>query len=131
MKLVDTILRLERHIENARKLLVKEDVSEYFLYTSLAMECFQAVNSLIELGEYAVTQKKLGFPSKYREIFELLQQQRIIDQQALKAIKRLIFLRNLIAHEYYRISEEELKEMVELLDYAEILKEKIKEGGIE
>jgi uncharacterized protein YutE (UPF0331/DUF86 family) len=29
-------------------------------------------------------------------------------------MKRLVFLRDLIAHEYYRIKEEELKEMVEL-----------------
>ncbi len=38
-----------------------------------------------------------------------------ISEEELKAFKRLVFLRNLIAHEYYRISENELLEMVNLL----------------
>ncbi len=126
MRLANIILRLENHIERARDLL-KEDISEYLVYTSLAMECFQAVNSLIDLGEYIITELKLGFPSTYKEIFELLYKNKIIDKETFNAIKRLIFLRNLIAHEYYRISEGELKEMVELLDYAEILIERIRE----
>lgn len=57
----------------------------------------------------------------------MLYKNKIINKETFNAIKRLIFLRNLIAHEYYKISEEELKEMVELLDYAEILIERVKE----
>jgi uncharacterized protein YutE (UPF0331/DUF86 family) len=68
------------------------------------------------LGEYIVSEKKLGFPSKYREIFELLYEAKLINKKTLNNIKRLIFLRNLIAHEYYNITKEELKEMVSLLN---------------
>lgn len=34
----------------------------------------------------------------------------MITNEVLNATKRLIFLRNLIAHEYYKIKHEELKE---------------------
>ena len=125
MRIVDIILRLERHLNQAKK-LVNEDLSNYYIFNTLAMECFQTVNSLIELGEYIVSEKRLGFPSTYSEIFELLYKNKIIDEKTLKSFKRLIFLRNLIAHEYYKIKEKDLKEIVDLLKYIEKFLEKVK-----
>ena len=63
---------------------------------------FQAVNTLIDIAQYVVTKKRLGFPSTYRELFEIFEEAGYISEEELKAFKRLIFLRNLIAHEYYR-----------------------------
>ena len=114
MRLAIIISRLEKHITNAKKLQDK-DISDFIVFNALAMECFQAVNSAIELGEFILTEKNLGFPSKYREIFEILYKSKIINKKNLSGIKRLIFLRNLIAHEYYTIKEVELKEMIKLL----------------
>jgi uncharacterized protein YutE (UPF0331/DUF86 family) len=45
----------------------------------------------------------------------------MISKKNLNCIKRLIFLRNLIAHEYYNITKEELKEMVSLLNCLDVL----------
>ena len=115
MRLVEHILRFERHLEGAKKLKSK-DVRDYFVYNTLAMECFQAVNTLIDIAQYIVMKKRLGFPSTYRELFEILEEAGYISGEELKAFKRLVFLRNLIAHEYYRISENELLEMVNLLE---------------
>jgi hypothetical protein len=53
MRLASIISRIEKH-KKAAKNLVKKDVSNYLVFNSLAMECFQAVNSAIELGEYIV-----------------------------------------------------------------------------
>ena len=114
MRLSKALLRFERHLNGALKLKNK-DISDYLIYNTLAMECFQAVNSLIEIGEYLVSKKMLGYPSTYREIFEILYKAEIITKDELNYTKRLIFLRNLIAHEYERISEAELLEMVDLL----------------
>ncbi len=114
MKLAAAILRFKRHM-SAAKDLVEKDLSDYYIYTALAMECFQAANSLIEIGERIVVLKKLGVPSSYREIFEILHKAKLLSEEELRAAKRVIFLRNLIAHEYYRITEEELVEMVENL----------------
>ena len=85
------------------------------------MERFQASNTLIDLAQYIVAKKKLGFPSTYRELFELLESEGYISEDELRTFKRLVFLRNLIAHEYYRISESELLEMVNLLEKFPIL----------
>ncbi|MEM2186127.1 MAG: HepT-like ribonuclease domain-containing protein [Thermofilaceae archaeon] len=115
---MDLILRFETHSKKAKE-VAKRDVSDYLVYNTLAMECFQAVNALIEIGEWVVTERRLGFPSTYRETFELLYQHALIDRETLESAKRLIFLRNLIAREYYRITERELLEMVELIEKME------------
>ncbi|MBO8183773.1 MAG: DUF86 domain-containing protein [Archaeoglobus sp.] len=117
MRFVEYVLRFQKHLQGALNLKSK-DVRDYFVYNTLAMECFQGVNTLIEIAQYLVAKKKLGFPSTYRELFEILESAGYISNDELKVFKRLIFLRNLIAHEYYRISESELLEMVNLLEKA-------------
>lgn len=79
------------------------------------MECFQVVNSAIELVDFLVFENNLGLPSTYREIFELFYKNEIICMETLNDMKRWFFLRNMIAHEYYMIKEDGLKEMVNLL----------------
>lgn len=120
MRLASIVSRIERHKRKAKE-LGKSDLSNDVVFSALAMECFQAVNSAIDLGEFMVSEKNLGFPSKYKEIFELLHEAKIISRETLDGFKRLIFLRNLISHEYYTISQEELKEMVNLLERMEEL----------
>ena len=115
MRLPFIISRIDKHKERVKE-LVEQDISNYLVFNALAMECFQAVNSSIDLGEFIVSERNLGFPSKYREIFELLHNAKMISKETLGKIKRLIFLRNLIAHEYYTILEEELREMADLLE---------------
>lgn len=73
-----------------------------------------------------ITEENLGFPATYKETFETLNQHSIIDEAQLKDLKRIIFLRNLIAHEYYRIKAEELREMTDLLTTLEKLVKEIK-----
>ncbi len=126
MRIVDLIMRFETHSKNARDVAEKE-VSDYLVYNTLAMECFQSVNALIEIGEWIVTEKKLGFPATYREIFELVHNHKIIDKDTFESIKRLIFLRNLVSHEYHKITSDELIEMVDLLKNAGKFIERIKE----
>ncbi len=108
------IARIENHRSKSKDLSSK-DLSDYLVFNSLAMECFQAANSAIDLAELIVAEKNLGFPSKYKEIFEMLNQARLISKKALDSMKRLVFLRNLISHEYYTITQKELKEMASLL----------------
>lgn len=126
IRLASILARIEKHKRKAKE-LSKKDISDYLVFNTLAMECFQAVNATIDLGELIVSEKDLGYPSKYRDIFEFLYKDKIISNRALENIKRLIFLRNLISHEYHTITEEELKEMADLLDCLDELMKKAKE----
>ena len=60
MRLASIIARLEKHRKKAKE-LAKKDISNYFIFTSLAMECFQAVNSAIELANILFLLKNWDF----------------------------------------------------------------------
>ena len=134
IRLASLISRIKRHKDKTKELM-KQNISDYFVFNTLAMECFQAVNSAIELGELIVSEKNLGFPSRYREIFELLYNAKMISKKTLESFKRLVFLRNLIANEYYMITDEELTEMATLLGCLDELianaKKELNRGGME
>lgn len=125
MRFVENIIRLERHLRKIDELR-DMDINDYLVFTTLSMECFQTVNSLIEIGEYIVSKEKLGFPSSYREIFDLLFKANIISEEELKVFRRLIYLRNLISHEYYKMSEKELLEMIGLSEKIKTFIKRIK-----
>jgi uncharacterized protein YutE (UPF0331/DUF86 family) len=124
MRLADAIARLESHRQKAQQ-LGGQDISDYFVFTALAMECFQAVNSLIEVGQLLIARRKLVVPDTYRQVFEVLGQHQIISTEAAEAGKRLVYVRNLIAHEM--ITEEELLEAIVLLSHMDPLSEVAKQ----
>jgi uncharacterized protein YutE (UPF0331/DUF86 family) len=124
MRLADAIARFESHRQKAQQ-LGSQDISDYFVFTALAMECFQAVNSLIEVGQLLIARRKLVVPDTYRQVFEVLGQHQIISTEAAEAGKRLVYLRNLIAHEM--ITEEELLEAIVLLSHMDPLSEVAKQ----
>jgi uncharacterized protein YutE (UPF0331/DUF86 family) len=133
MRIEENILRFEKHLKGAKGLKDK-NLSDYLIYNTLAMECFQSANALIDIAEAVVIKKKLGFPSTYSEIFEILNKNRIINKEKLEKAKKIIFLRNLIAHEYYRIEEKDLKNMVdfleEMINFINKVKKMIKKGEL-
>lgn len=60
MRIIEYILHFERHLRGAINLKSK-DLKDYFIYNTLAMECSQAVNTLIDLAQYSC-EEKVGLP---------------------------------------------------------------------
>lgn len=114
MKRIESIARFEQHRQRALELMSR-DLSDEVLFSALAMEVFQAVNSLIEVGQALIASRRLPLPDTYRQVFDVLCRQRAIARQTAEVGKRLVYLRNLIAHEYHMISEQELLDAVHLL----------------
>ena len=125
MKLPVIISRIERHVKRANELMDR-DLSDDVIFSALSMEYFQAINSAIDLGEYLVSKYNLGIPSTYREIFEILHKNKIISDEILSGMKKLIFYRNLMAREYYTIEAKDLKEIVSMLNILLDLVESVK-----
>ena len=129
MRAAEIIARIERHLQRARE-IAQMDLNDELVFNALAMECFQAVNSAIELGELIISEKNLGFPATYRDIFETLHQNKLISKAVLEKMKKLVFYRNPIAHEYYVMKVSELKEMSMLLDACRALAEAARKAGV-
>ena len=63
---------------------------------ALAMECFQAVNSAIELIEFTISEQKIGYPVNYKENFDMLEKVGLIDSTSVKNLYN--WLRHLLLH---------------------------------
>ncbi|HDN73831.1 MAG TPA: hypothetical protein ENG16_02250 [Archaeoglobus sp.] len=68
MRLAEYILRFDRHLKGALNLKSK-NVKDYFVYNTLAMECFQAANTLIDLAQYIVAKKETGISLNLQRTF--------------------------------------------------------------
>ncbi|NYZ76798.1 DUF86 domain-containing protein [Candidatus Micrarchaeota archaeon] len=103
---------ISEHIEKVKAYRKKyeESKSEETL-DALAMNCFQVVNYLIDLGEAAAIKNKTFYSPTYRELFEELRDKKIITDEELKVVSALVSLRNKIAHEYHVIKKEDVKLM--------------------
>jgi uncharacterized protein YutE (UPF0331/DUF86 family) len=84
-------------------------------FNDLAMECFQAVNYSIALMERIVESNKGESAMTYAELVDALEKLSVIKRAEADKLRRLIRLRNLIAHEYFTINPDELRTMYKLL----------------
>ena len=74
-------------------------------FYSTSMVFFSTINRCIDLGNEIISAGKFGMPTKYREIFDILYDNKIITQDVHSAFVNFVHLRNLIAHKYHRINE--------------------------
>ena len=78
---------------------------------AVSMACFQMINYLIDLAE-EVAYKEGGTPETYSATFYILEDRGIITEEQRKACTRLVYLRNMLAHEYHTINPEDIDEII-------------------
>lgn len=120
--------KINQHIEEIEERSKQNVSTDLEAYDALAMSCLQLVNRLIDLGKIVISSKHLGFPETYSDIFKTLANQRIITQEELRTILKLIYYRNLISHEYSNITWKELLEFKESLDVVRGVVKKLKDS---
>ena len=64
------------------------------------------MNRLIDLGQEIIRAKKLGLPNSYKEVFQILEKKKVISQTLARDLQYLASRRNVLAHEYFDITEE-------------------------
>ena len=85
-----------------------EDLKEKSKFYSCSMLVFSLVNSAIDLGNEIISAKKLEMPQSYREIFEILANNKLIDENMKNDLIELVRIRNMIAHRYFTITPKRL-----------------------
>ncbi|MGC8533598.1 MAG: type VII toxin-antitoxin system HepT family RNase toxin [Candidatus Parvarchaeum sp.] len=86
------------------KLKGQKSISKIEFYGA-SMLIFSIVNSYIDLANEIISSNSFGYPSTYSDMFDLLQQRNIINESESKAFKRLVNIRNVIAHRYFNITQ--------------------------
>jgi uncharacterized protein YutE (UPF0331/DUF86 family) len=123
---------IERYLKDLKELDIRkvEDLDNKKNMYALSMVLFSITNRTIDLADEIVMANDLGMPSTYRETFKLLSKNGYIDAELMEKMSRLVFYRNLLAHEYYDVTEKDLfdlsKNIVMVKQFVDIVKDTIK-----
>lgn len=107
---------VERYLKDLESLLpvtlekLEEDIERRY---SIAFLLEQIVNECINLGNHIISEKDLGMPTTFKEIFDKLAKSSLISEGVAENMKKLIEIRNIIAHRYGKFSNEDLLEALE------------------
>jgi uncharacterized protein YutE (UPF0331/DUF86 family) len=125
---------IERYSKDLQELGIsgRDDLEDRRTLYALSMLLFTIINRALDLADEVIIANRLGMPSSYREIFDILRRRRFIDRDLAEEMASLVFYRNMIAHQYDDLTDDDLYSLFQRLDtvlrFVERMKEIIREG---
>ncbi|MBL7073588.1 MAG: DUF86 domain-containing protein [Candidatus Omnitrophica bacterium] len=104
--------RLEQIDKHLKKISVYKSLSyEKFEEDSIAQDIveynlFQIINHILDMIEHIVVDEDYGFPQSSYEAALILFEKKIIDDEDLSLLKKMIGFRNVIGHDYISIDKQ-------------------------
>ena len=90
------------------------------------MLLFSIINSTIDIADNLKFWKKLGKTSTYYEIFEVIYNNNLINEELFRKLTYLISQRNILAHDYGQFNKKDLIDIRNniycICDFIEIVK---------
>lgn len=77
--------------------------NDYSRQDAAILNIQRACEAAIDAGQYIVRRDKLGIPQSSRDVFTLLAQDGIIDQNLAQNMQRMVGFRNISVHDYQAI----------------------------
>jgi uncharacterized protein YutE (UPF0331/DUF86 family) len=98
---------LQNSIENLKKLQKEISLDEFkkdrTKRNSVLHELQIAIQSCIDLGNHFISEKSLAKPETYKEIFDILKHNALIEDDIAEKMKELAGFRNVLVHMYLNI----------------------------
>lgn len=127
---------IEKYFRDLEELSIErvEDLGDKKNFYAISMVLFSILNRAIDLGDEIVMANNLGMPSTYKEIFGLLTKNKLIDKNMGAELSNLVSYRNLLSHEYYGLTEEDVFELFRRIsivkNFVERMKNVLKERSL-
>ncbi len=90
-----------------------ENLEDYRRLDSIVLNLQRSCELVTDIAMYVVSCRRLGIPQERREAFELLRKNGLISQEMSDNMKKMIGFRNIAVHDYKKIDEEILKDVIE------------------
>lgn len=103
-----------------------ENLEDYRRLDSIVLNLQRTCELVTDIAMYIVSTRRLGVPQEKREVFELLEKNGLIPKEVSNNMKKMIGFRNIAIHDYKKLDEEILKNVIEehleeLLDFARMM----------
>ena len=131
-RIAEIISDMERYLCDleALNIMAAEQLSDRRNFYSSSMLLFSLINRTIDLGDELVSGNKLGIPINYGDIFAKLAKAKILPSELSDKLSKLVFYRNLFAHEYYDFTEKDVLKVMHktgtLKEFLELAKKRVK-----
>jgi uncharacterized protein YutE (UPF0331/DUF86 family) len=125
---------IERYTKDLQDLGIsgREELEDRRTLYALSMLLFTIINRALDLADEVIIANRLGMPQSYREIFDILRRRRFIDRELAEEMAALVFYRNMIAHQYDDLTDDDLYSLFRRLGtittFVDRMKEVIREG---
>lgn len=107
--LVSRVEKINHHlnkIKGYRNLLLKEYLANEFIQDVVEYNLFQIVNHVIDIVEHIVVDEDYGLPESAYDAVQILITKKVIDIKIGELLRKMIGLRNIIAHEYINLQKD-------------------------
>lgn len=81
-------------------------------FHAISMVLFTILNLSFELGEEVIAYRHAGLPSTYRDIFRILWEEKLIDENIREKMSHMVYYRNRLAHQYAGLNREDIDAII-------------------
>lgn len=90
-----------------------DNLKDYTKQDSIVLNIQRAVEAIIDIAMYIVSERKLGIPQNSRDAFDALKENGIIGSDMLNKIKKMVGFRNIAVHNYQKLNLDILQKVIE------------------
>lgn len=90
-----------------------ENLEDYRKMDMIVLNLQRACESVTDLAMYIVSTRKLGLPQTKKDVFKILEDNKIIDNKMSKNMQSMVGFRNIAVHDYKNIDEKILQDVIE------------------
>lgn len=88
-------------------------IEDYKNYNTVLRLLQISIEAMIDIGHHIISQKSMGLPKDYVDIFSILKKNNIIDQLEYEKFSNMAKFRNRIVHIYWDVNLEEIYEIIQ------------------
>jgi uncharacterized protein YutE (UPF0331/DUF86 family) len=86
--------------------ITKEEKDPFFTQGLSELNLQRAIQACIDLGNIVIAEEGFSLPNSYRQTFEILFNEGVIDEESKKIMNAMVGFRNISIHDYGEIKKE-------------------------
>ncbi|WP_278381977.1 type VII toxin-antitoxin system HepT family RNase toxin, partial [Clostridium tyrobutyricum] len=90
-----------------------ENLKNYTKQDSIILNIQRACEVSIDLAMHIISERKFGIPQNSRDAFEILFNNKIIDENLMRKLKSMVGFRNIAVHDYQTVNLDIVKAVIE------------------
>lgn len=110
---IDTIERCIKRVSEVSSGEKEQFQNDFDKQDAVVLNLQRAVQASIDIGTHLISIHKLGIPQRTREVFEILEQKNIINDELSKKMQNMVGFRNIAVHDYQALNIEIIRSIVE------------------